>query len=226
MATAVTKPTPSPTRYLPPDAFELNGNTYVHDSKGSLQPIEKVKPQHLLEDQLVRELLAEAEQVSEAIRAFKAKASTEIAEFQQLVDQLYGAKAAPGGEKGNVSVETIDGLVRVQIQVSEVIRFEDTALQAAKKLVDECLAEWSADANADLRAIVMNAFRVNKKGEINRGALLGLLRLDIADPRWVEAMRAIKDSIKPDTTKTYIRVHHRPTPDSRFEAVSLNCATA
>lgn len=212
--------------YVPPGAVEISGKTYVRDAKGGLQPIELVRPQDMLRDQLVRELFDEALKVNTALKAFKAKAGGDIQGFLDLVDQLYGAKARPGGDKGNVTLQTIDGLVRVQIQVSDLIRFEDAPLQACKKLVDECLAEWSADTGAELRAIVMNAFRVDKSGEINRGALLGLLRLEIQDPRWLEAMKALKDSIQPDSTKTYIRVHHRPTPDGVFVGVSLDAATA
>jgi len=211
--------------YVPPGSVEISGKTYVRNPKG-LTPIELVRPQDLMRDQLVRELFDAAVALSTKLREFKAKAYGDVQAHLDLVGELYGAKARPGGDKGNVTLATIDGLQRVQIQVSDLIRFESGPLQAAKHLVDECLAEWSADANAELRAVVVNAFKVDKEGELSRSALLGLLRWEIQDPRWMKAMEAIRDSISADGTKTYVRVHHRPTPESAFDGVSLDLATA
>lgn len=211
--------------YVPPGSVEISGKTYVRNPKG-LTPIELVKAQDLMRDQLVRELFDEAVALREQLRAFKAKAYGDVQAHLDLVAELYGAKARPGGDKGNVTLATIDGLMRVQIQVSDLIQFESAPLQAAKALVDECLSEWSADANAELRAVVANAFKVDKEGELSRSALLGVLRWEIADPRWMRAMAAIRDSIHADGTKTYVRVHHRPAPEAVFDGVSLDLATA
>jgi hypothetical protein len=156
------------------------------DSKGALVPIELVKSADKLRDQLVRELAAAAEEASKSLAEFKAKAFAEVDAFLAMVADKYGAKAVPGGEKGNVTLLSYDGRVRIQVQVADVISFKSEDLQACKSIIDALIAEWSADSQAEIRAIVMNAFRVDNAGQINRGALLGLLRLDIQDPRWVE----------------------------------------
>lgn len=209
------------------DGFvELNGRRYMPDAKGALVPVELVKPQDSERDALVRSLMAEAEAVRQVIADFKAKAFDAVQAFLDLIDESYGAKARPGGEKGNVTLQTFDGLQRVTIQVADLIRFESAELQACKKCVDECIGEWSADSQAEIRAIVMNAFRVDKAGQINRAALLGLLRLDIQDPRWLEGMRALRDAIKVDGTKSYMRFYRRLGPQAAWQPVSLDAATA
>jgi hypothetical protein len=153
---------------------ELNGQTYMTDSKGALVPIELVKSADKLRDQLVRELAASAEEASKSLAEFKAKAFAEVDAFLAMVADKYGAKAVPGGEKGNVTLLSYDGRVRIQVQVADVISFKSEDLQACKSIIDALIAEWSADSQAEIRAIVMNAFRVDNAGQINRGALLGL----------------------------------------------------
>lgn len=211
---------------LPDGQLELNGKTYMTDSKGALVPIELVKAADKLRDQLVREMAVEAEVMSKALSVFKAKAFDQVQAFLAMVADQYGAKAVPGGEKGNVTLLSYDGRVRIQIQIADVISFKSEDLQACKTIVDELIAEWSADSQAEIRVIVMNAFRVDKAGQINRGALLGLLRLDIQDPRWLSAMEALKASISVDGTKPYIRFARRSSPDKAWENISLDVATA
>jgi hypothetical protein len=45
--------------------------------------------------------------------------------------------------------------------------------------------------------------------------ILGLLRLEIADPRWIQAMQAIKDSVRVQSTRTYLRFYRR-LPDGSY----------
>lgn len=209
---------------LPPGAFDVPGRgAHMTGPAGELIPLAMVKPQDLLQDGAVRELMGEADQLSAAISAFRTAAFEKVAALVELLRDQYGSKAGSG--KGNLTLATIDGLWRVQVQVADRIRF-GAELQVAKGLVDELVSEWSADANAELKAIVLNAFNVDKEGQINRGALLGLLRLNITEPRWLRAMDALRDSIKVDGSAEYIRFQRRPNPKARWETVSLNIATA
>ncbi len=214
---AISEPT------LRPGAELVRGNIHLRNAKGSLDPIEIVKAQHLLEDDLVRDLFAAGEKVAAAIAEFKMRAFTEIDTFNEILASVYGAPK--GGAKGNITFASYDGLIRIQVHVADQITF-GAELQQAKALVDECLEEWSADARAEIRKLVMDAFDVDREGNINRGKLFSLLRLEITDERWVRAMQAIRDSIKVTGSKRYVRLHHRRHHDARFEQLSLDAATA
>ncbi|MEE3215517.1 MAG: DUF3164 family protein, partial [Pseudomonadota bacterium] len=124
-----------------------------------------------------------------------------------LLDQEHGVKM--GGAKGNVTLTTFDGTQKVQLAIADQITF-GPELQSAKKLVDECLVEWSTDSRPELQAIVQRAFNTDKEGLVNRAELFGLLRLEIADDRWQRAMKAIKESIRVEGTKEYVRFYQRP----------------
>lgn len=193
------------------------------DARGALVPIDVVKPQDLMLDELVRRLFAAAAEVSAALSKFKAETFGEIDAFAALLADRYGAQA--GGDKGNVTLQTFDGCLKVQVQVSDQHRF-GPELQAAKALVDECLNDWAEGSRAELRAIVTQAFDVDREGQINRGRLFALLRYDIKDARWMKAMEALRDSIRVDGSKRYLRFYSRTTPKDAWRPLSLDAATA
>lgn len=216
-------PTATPEPALRPGAEIVHGKVYLRDARGSLVPEELIKPQHLLEDEVVRELLAEADALAEQISSFKRRCFERIGIFSALLADQYGSRV--GGAKGNKTLASFDGLLRVQVQIADITDF-GPELQVAKSLFDECLEEWSADTKAELRAIVTDAFQVNKEGQINRGRLFGLLRTESKDERWIRAQAAIRDSIRVSGSTEYVRFHRRPTHNANWSHVSLDIATA
>ncbi len=98
--------------------------------------------------------------------------------------------------------------MKVQVQVAELIDF-GPELQIAKKLVDECLNEWSADSRPEIQALVSDAFDTDKEGKINRAKIFMLLRHSIEDERWMRAMDAIRDAMRVTGSKEYVRFYTR-----------------
>ncbi|MFD2678022.1 DUF3164 family protein [Camelimonas lactis] len=205
-----------------PGAVEIDGKTYMRDARGALQPVSTVKPQHLLEDEMVRNVFGHADELSARIRRFKGHTFADLAAFQSLLEQNYGARA--GGPKGNVTFMSFDGTLKIQVQIADQLDF-GPELQAAKKLVDECLVEWGAESRPELRALVNRVFNVERQ-QINRAELFSLLRLEIDDPRWARAMEAIRDAIRVVGTKQYVRFYRRDDEGASWEAVTINLAAA
>lgn len=199
------------------------GKVCMPAANGSFVPLELVKDEHRLQDQLVRELIAEADALSAQLGAFKARVFTQVQAFLDMITESHGAKKRPGGDKGNITLQSYDGTIRLLIQVADLIRFDDAEVRACKLLVDECLTEWTADSMAEIRAIVTDAFSL-KDGQLNRGKLLALFRYDFKDPRWIEAMKALRDAIRIDGSKTYARFARRTSPEADWQAVSLDFA--
>ena len=54
--------------------------------------------------------------------------------------------------------------------------------------------------------------------------VLGLRRLDIDDTKWLEAMRAIGDSMKVASTKPYIRFYKRDETTGEYFPINLDVA--
>lgn len=196
---------------------------YMKDSKGRLVPVGIIKPVELLEDQLVGKILGYADELSAQIARFKAHCTDDVETFLAILREKYGAER--GGTKGNMTFTSFDGCMKVQIAVADRLTF-GAELQVAKDLVDACIAEWSAGANDQIRALVNHAFQVDKEGQVSRDAIFALRRVEIRDERWQRAMEAIVDSIRVVGSKEYIRIYRRPAPTAKWEAVTIDLAAA
>lgn len=201
----------------------VDGAQYMRDAKGRLVPLDLVRPADKLEDETVRKIMGFASDLSAQIGRFKEHTFADLNSFQQLLEQQYGARA--GGAKGNVTFQTIDGLMKVQIQIADLIEF-GPQLQQAKTLIDECLVEWGGESRPEIRALVNRVFNVEKEGQINKAELFSLLKLDIEDERWKRGMDAIRDAIRVTGTKEYVRFYRRSRPQDRFVAVTIDLAAA
>jgi hypothetical protein len=207
----------------PDGIVEVNGKKFMEDAKGNLIARDLVKPVDQLMDELVRKMIAYARDLSAQIGRFKGHCFDDLGGFQALIAQEY--EASVGGAKGNVTLTSFDGCMKVQFQVADIIDF-GAELQAAKKLIDECLAEWAAGSRDEIRAIVTRAFNVDKEGLVNRTELFMLTRVAIDDPRWQRAMAAIHDSIRIVGSKTHIRFYARPSREARWTGITVDLADA
>jgi hypothetical protein len=211
-------PAPIPSRYV-----EVDGKQYMRDAKGALVPLAIVKAQDQLQDEVVRKIMGYAIALSDQVARFKEHTFEDIGGFEALLAQEYDATI--GGAKGNKTLMSFDGLFKVTVQVADNIVF-GPELQIAKALVDECLNEWSEGARDEIRAIVTRAFNTDKEGQINRSEIFMLLRLEIEDPRWLRAMKAIRDAMRVVGSKTYVRCYRRESFDGPWAAVSIDLAKA
>jgi hypothetical protein len=193
---------------------------YMEDAQGRLVPLGQVKTIDKTRHELVMDLVGQVQTQRGALRDLKSRMMGDIEAFVQLSAEQYGAKL--GGKKGNVSLLSYDGRYKIVRQISEHLSF-DEQIQAAKALVDECIKEWTEGTRGELRALINDAFQVDKEGRINTGRILGLKRLDIADPRWNRAMEAISNSLQVTGTKAYVRVYERQD-DGSYNPLSLDMA--
>lgn len=194
---------------------------YWTDARGVLTPVSLVKQVDLDRDALVGELVERAITVSNALRDLKSRAIADIQAFVDLSAEKYGAKA--GGAKGNVTLFSFDGRFKIQRAMAENIKF-DERLQAAKALIDECLADWTKGASPEIHALISEAFASDTEGNIKTGRVLALRRLEITDERWQNAMLAISESVQVVGTKSYIRVYERVGDSDEYRAIPLDMA--
>ena len=194
---------------------------YWENAKGNLVPESKVKAIDKLRDQLVKDLCGRAVVKSADIGKFKLDTLADVHAFIETSVEQYGVKA--GGKKGNVTLMSFDGKQKVVLQMQDHITFGEQ-LQAAKALIDQCVTRWAANADDNIKVLITDAFQVDKEGLINTGRVLGLLRLEIDDPDWKMAMKAIADSRQVADTKAYIRFYTRNDVSGDWKPISLDLA--
>jgi hypothetical protein len=203
--------------------IDTSGKRYMRNSQQALVPVEAIRPLDLLIDETVRKIIGYAEPLSAQIARFKRNTFADVGALMSVAEQEYSA--AIGGAKGNLTLTSFDGCLRVQVQIADRIDF-GPELQIAKSLVDECLTDWSSDSRTEIRAIITRAFAVDQGGRVKTTELLSLLRLDIDDDRWQRAMTAVRDSMRVIGTREYVRFYRRATPSDAWEAVTIDIADA
>ena len=194
---------------------------YRQDAQGRLIPESMIKPIDVERDRLVRHLIDRASELNRELADFKAVAFGDVRAFIEMSFEEYGAKL--GGKKGNVTLLSFDGRYKLQIAVQDSISF-DERLQAARSLIDECLAEWTEGARPEVVTLVNDAFRTDTKGEIRTARVLALRRLEIADERWQKAMKAIGEACQVTSSKEYLRFYERIGESDMYRPIPLDLA--
>ena len=194
---------------------------YRQDAQGRLIPESMIKPIDIERDRLVRHLIDRASELNSQLADFKAAAFGDVRAFIEMSFEEYGAKF--GGKKGNVTLVSFDGRYKLQIAVQDSISF-DERLQAARALIDECLAEWTEGARPEVVTLVNDAFRTDTKGEIRTARVLALRRLEIVDERWQRAMKAIGEACQVTSSKEYLRLYERVGDTDEYRPISLDLA--
>lgn len=204
--------------------LEVGGDQFMRDGRGALVPLSIVKPQHQLQDEVVRKIAFYAQQLSEQIARFRGHTMDDLGAFDSILDAEYGGRAREN-TKGNRTYLSYDQCLKIQVQVHDTVAF-GPELAVAKDLVGECISEWAEKADDKVRALVEYAFRPTKHGEISRTAIYSMLRLEIDDPRWVQAMKAVRDAIHVVSSKSYVRIYRRDATDLPWQAITLDVAKA
>lgn len=194
---------------------------YMQDAKGRLVPQSQVKPVDLLRDQLVRDLVGQAKDLSGVLATFKRLAFSDIAAFIETSAEQYGAKL--GGTKGNLVLYTYDGRYKIERRFADNIKF-DERLMAAKALIDECLNSWTEGGTDEIKVLIQDTFRVDQQGQVNTARVLGLRRYPFKDPRWLRAMDAIGDSVQVVGSSGYVRVYERVGDSDQYHQIPLDLA--
>ncbi len=191
------------------------------NAQGHLVPISTIKPIDLLRDQTVNTIAAKAQDLFKALAEFKSSTFSDLEAFVATSAAQYGVEV--GGDKGNLTLHSYDGRFKIVRSVADLIRF-DEQLIAARKLVDDCLSDWTDESRDELRALVNQAFQVNATGSVRTSEVLRLLRIDIKDPRWITAMEAVRNSIQVMGTKPYVRIYERVKGTDEYTPITLDLA--
>ncbi len=220
MTNQETQFTPAP---MPDGIIDVAGKPYMPDGTGKLTAVEVIPARKKLRDEMVRREFGFALALSEQIARFRAHVITNLGSFDAMIKQEYGVTV--GGEKGNRSYLSYDGLWKIEVRVQPRIGYS-SEMQSAKALFDECMREWSADAPAELRSIVTNAFDVDREGQINRANVDILLNVESENPRFREGQRALREAEYTISSKEYVRFSMRPDCRSKWQAVTIDLANA
>lgn len=203
------------------NAVEIAGARYLRNAQGDLVAETNIKAMDLLMDEMVRKVATYAEDLSAELARFVAHTDADIAALDALIAQDYGVE--PRETKGNRTFVSFDGLLKVQVAVSDRIVL-GPELQAAKAVLDAMIIERGEGVDPFLLTLVKRAFRVDQEGKVDVRAILALRRMQVDDPRWPDFTRAIDDAVRVVGSKRYIRIYRRDSADASWRMVPLDLA--
>lgn len=168
------------------------------DAQGRVIPVKVLQPEIVEKDAAVKKTMDYALKLQERIVSDKQK-------MIQIIEKYLNDAARRNGLewKGNALLISFDEKYRVELRFREKIQF-GIELQLAKQKIDECIKAWSADSSDNLKAIINEAFQVDKRGQLARYRIFALRRYKIKDPVWKEAMDLIDKAIMVTSTKQYV----------------------
>ncbi|MEZ5195080.1 MAG: DUF3164 family protein [Bacteroidales bacterium] len=158
----------------------------------------------------------QATDISKRLAEFKAKA---LKKCDAIFDQMMADNNVTTGKKGNYSITSFDKEIKIEVNVSERIEFDDQ-IKIAQIKINEYLAEKTEGLDADIVQIINQAFKT-RKGQMDTKSVLGLFQLKISHKKWNEAMELIKQSISRNTSKRYMRIWKKDS-SGEYKAVELN----
>jgi Protein of unknown function (DUF3164) len=191
------------------------------DAAGNHVPPKYVGTVEKKRDMLVERLFKRAMKAQEQLRKFKEVVDADVAKYLDWLAESHGEEALSPG--GNYELLTFAGDKQLCVDVNKVIAF-DERLQLAKQKINTCLELWSDGADDKLKAVVFDAFKVDRKGQLDSKRILGLRTLKINDKDWQEAMDLIGEAITITGTRRYIRFRVKDTKDAEWRTIRLDLA--
>lgn len=182
-----------------------------------------VRADDKLKDELVSNIIAKTKSKRDELKDFKKEVIGDIDAYMELLRNEYKLDPTKNSKKGNITLQSFDGLQKVQVSIATHIDF-DEKLSLAKEKIDEYLKEITEDASGDIKTLILKVFEVDKKGNINSKQVLGLKSYDITHPLWVEAMGIIDDAVEIVGTKSYIRFYERKSIEDAWQNIALDFA--
>jgi len=175
-------------------------------------------PERMRRHKLASEIYSETEKLERALMRTKSGTLEKIRRYRK---DLLKKGVADENDLSNLNLTNNDGTVQVLVRSSEVIEFSDD-LKAAKAAIDQCLQRWGSESHPYLHTVIKKLFRIDKKGVINKNALLGLFQFDIKDKEWQNALDLIRKSIILSTKKAYVQIRSRENSSSAWKTKNLN----
>ncbi len=191
------------------------------DATGNHIPPKYIDPVEKKRDQLVEKEIRQALLIQERLRKFKKGVLADIGKYLDWLASKHGEESLSPG--GNYMLTGFSGNKRLQIKVNKVIEF-DERLQLAKKKIDACLERWSKGANDNFKVVVFDAFKVDRKGNVDTKRILGLRKLQINDAEWVAAMELITEAVTITGNRSYLIFQLKADKDAEWETLRLDLA--
>lgn len=200
----------------------IDGKTYYKNSAGHLVEEALVRPIDQARDELVNNIADRIKALRIAMMDTKHSCMEDIDRFVAVAAAQYGVRLG-GQKKGNLSLTSYDGSIRVSVAMTERVGFTEE-IWAAKAILDDLITDATKDTKPFVRELVSRAFRV-KQGSLDAKEILRLRSYEVHDePQWDRAMEIIDKARRIEATQPCFRVYFRDE-SGKFRLMNLDMST-
>lgn len=191
-----------------------------YDEVGQAIPVNRVTKIEKLFERQSAKLLKGAVGLHQKLADFK----TEITQICQEAYLLFMKDKGlnPKSSKGNFTWYNFNRSIKVEVNINELIDFDDLGIQAAKEVFSSFLNENVQSKDQFIKQMVLDAFETSR-GKLDAKKIFGLIRYKskIKNQRFQEAVKLLEESIRRPKSRTYFRVSKKNS-SGKYEVIDLN----
>jgi hypothetical protein len=192
------------------------------DEAGLQIPFSRVKKSERLKEKTAYSLAMRAISLNRVLGDFKGYV---IAACNAVIEAIREDNKVKTDTKGNYTWYNFDQSIKIQVDASEIIRFDETLIDAAKEKLMKLINE-NVSGDDFIKTIVMDAFQTSS-GRLDTRRILSLkkhtsrITKTHIKEKWEEAMELIDKSISRPESRTYFRVWVRDE-SGEYQHIDLN----
>jgi len=174
------------------------------------------KKKEKVSSKIVKEALS-ANKMLESIKSYVLDKSAEI--FETAIAEKDVKK---DNHKGNFTWYNFDRSIKIEVNISEPVKFEDELIFAAKSKLFDFLKEKTETVEQFVRDIIIDAFET-KNGQLDVKRIISLTKYRdrVNDNRFHEACDLIMQAQRRPSTKKYFKIYVRDE-EGEYNHIELN----
>ena len=190
------------------------------DEQGVELPAARITKAEKLAEKTAERLYKQAAKINDALAAFK---TAMIADCNGVKAAVYDENGQdPEKNKGNFTWYNFDRSLKIEVNISERIDFDETLIQLCQNKLNEFLDNNVESKDGFVKQFVIDAFS-KSRGGLDAKKVMNLLkyRSKVNSPLFTEALDLLEKSIRHPDSKRYFRISVRNS-EGAYENVDLN----
>jgi len=194
------------------------------DETGMSIPVNRITKAERLTERKTAQIVKKALDLNKRLKEFKSYIKTTAKEIYNAHLKENGGKEKTD-YKGNFTFYNFDRSVKVEVNVSEPIEFDDITIQMAQEKLQEFLQTHINADNEFVKELVLDAFKT-RRGKLDTKRVLNLTRYvsKVKDPLFKEAVDLINKSIRKRPSRMYFRVSVKDD-NGKYQNIDLNLSS-
>ncbi|MDB9911063.1 DUF3164 family protein [Flavobacteriaceae bacterium] len=195
------------------------------DESGTQIPYSRITAAERLMERSSAKLIKEALAASDRLKKLKINIYETCTDVEAAFMKENGIEKRGKG-KGNFTWHNFDRSIKVEVNVSEPIVFDDLTIQAAKEKFDLFFEKNVSATTEYIKKMILEAFETSRGGKLDTKEVMNLVRYEkkVNKPLFSEAVALINQAIRRPKTKTYFKIYERQQ-DGSYKQVELNLAS-